>query len=348
MTFSGRILVVDDFADWRRFVRTKLQEYPGLRIVAEASDGQEAVEKAHELQPDLIVLDISLPTMNGIEVARQIGLHMPNAKILFFSETRSWDVVEEALRIGVGYVIKADATAELLPAVEAVLEGRRFLSSTFAVRTHNESDSQSSEKHKTVKMVAPLAPQNVRIRHEVEFYADDRSLVDGFARLVHRVLGVGNPAIVVASEAHRSEILSQLRVAGVDTDRAIKTGNYISLNATEVLSAIMHHGFPDPVRCENLVNEMIVGPAKHTNRVHARMVMCAECAPTLLYQGNAEGAVQLEHHWDEISTKYTIDTLCGYIGKLMPDDESVIHRICAEHSAVHGHQLAYVQRNRQA
>lgn len=342
MTFSGRILVGDDFVDWRRFVRTTLQKYPGLHIVAEASDGPEAVEKAQELQPDLIVLDISLPTMNGIEVARQIAMHLPNAKILFFSENRSWDVVQEALRIGVGYVIKADATADLLPAVEAALQGRRFLSSTFASRP------QFSEKRETVKSVAPLAPQNVRIRHEIEFYADDRSLVDGFARLVQRALRVGNPAVVIATEAHRSEILSQLRAADVDTGSAIKTGGYISLNATEVLSAIMHDGCPDPVRCENLVNEMIVAPAKRTNNVHGRMVMCAECAPTLSYGGNAEGTIQLEHHWDEISTKYTIDTLCGYIGKLIPHDESIIRRICAEHSAIHGHQLAYLQRDPKA
>jgi CheY-like chemotaxis protein len=104
MTCSSRILVVDDFADWRRFVRLTLQKHLELRIVAEVADGAEAVQKAQELQPDLIVLDISLPTMNGIEVAKRIGLQVPNAKILFFSETRSWDVVQEALRLGVGFV----------------------------------------------------------------------------------------------------------------------------------------------------------------------------------------------------------------------------------------------------
>lgn len=318
MTFSGRILVVDDFADWRHFVRSTLQKDPVLRIVAEASDGPEAVEKAQQLQPDLIVLDISLPTMNGIEVARQIAMRVPNAKILFFSETRSWDVVREALRIGLGYVIKADATAELLPAVEAALQGRRFLSSMFAGHAHNEFYRQFSEKLETVKSAAPLAPQNVRIRHEVEFYADDRSLVYGFARLVQRVLRVGNTAIVIASDAHRSEILSQSRAADLDIDSAIKERSYISLNATEILAAIMHDGLPDPIRCENLVKEMIVGPAKRTHKAHGRMVMCAECAPILSYEGNTEGAIQLEHHWDEISPKYTIDTLCGYIGKFMP------------------------------
>jgi DNA-binding NarL/FixJ family response regulator len=341
ISISGRILVVDDFAEWRRFVRSTLQKHPELCIVADVSDGPEAVQKAQELQPDLIVLDISLPTMNGIEVAKQIGLRVPNAKILFFSETRSWDVVQEGLRLGVGYVIKADARAELLPAVEAALQGRRFLSSTFAGRKLDEYDSRLSDDRKTLKSIAPLVPQNVRIRHEVQFYADDRSLVEGFSRLIERVLRVGNLAVVVATEAHRSEILSQLRTADLDMDRAIEGGSYISLNADEILTAIMYDDVPDPVRCENLVNERIIDRVKRTHSVHARMAMCGECAPILLYRGNAEGAFRLEHHWDEISTKYAIDTLCGFMWKHVPQDQSIFQRICAAHSAIHGHQLAY-------
>jgi DNA-binding NarL/FixJ family response regulator len=265
MTFFGRILIVDDFADWRHFVRSTLQKYPGLRIVAEASDGPEAVEKAQELQPDLIVLDISLPTMNGIEVARQIGMYVPNARILFFSEpllgcrTRS-------VTHWFGICDQGRCDEELLPAVLAAALSKLYLH----CGTHNEFDRQFSEKRETVKLVAPLAPQNVRIRHEVEFYADDGSLVDGFACLVQGALRVGNPVIVIANEAHHVAILSQLRAADVDTDSAIKTGGYISLNATEVLSAVMNNGFPDPVRCGNLVNEMIVGPAKRNNRAHVR------------------------------------------------------------------------------
>jgi DNA-binding NarL/FixJ family response regulator len=322
-------------------VRLTLQKHLELRIVAEVADGAEAVQKAQELQPDLIVLDISLPTMNGIEVAKRIGLQVPNAKILFFSETRSWDVVQEALRLGVGFVIKADARAELLPAVEAALQGQRFVSSAFAARNVDEYDSQVSKAHKTPQLIAPLAPRNVRIRHEVQFYADDRNLVDGFAHLVQIALRVGNRAVVVATEAHCSEILSELRAADLDVDNALETGSYISLNADEVLTAIINDGVPDPVRCEDLVNELIIGHAKHTHGVHARIAMCGECAPTLLYRGNAEGAIRLEHHWDEISTKYTIDTLCGYMGQLLPHDQSITQRICAEHSAIHGHQLGY-------
>src|SRR5215470_16205167 len=120
-----RALIVDDFEGWRNFTRTELEKLPGLLMVAEASDGLEAVKKAEELQPDLILLDISLPTLNGIHAARQIRQVAPNSKILFVSENRSADIVDEALNSGGrGFVTKSDAARELLPAIKAVLGGQ--------------------------------------------------------------------------------------------------------------------------------------------------------------------------------------------------------------------------------
>ena len=125
--------MVDDFEPWRRFVSTTLQKQLTLQVIGEAVDGLEAVQKAHQLQPDLILLDIGLPTMNGIEAARRIQEVSPTSKILFVSENRSPDIAEEALNTGAGgYVVKSDAAGELLPAVRAVLEGKRFISASLA------------------------------------------------------------------------------------------------------------------------------------------------------------------------------------------------------------------------
>jgi DNA-binding NarL/FixJ family response regulator len=127
---SVRVLLVDDFEPWQRFAATTLRNQPELEIVGNVSDGLEAVQKAQELQPDLILLDIGLPTLNGIEAARRIGELSPKSKILFVSENRSWDIAEEALRSGGnGYVVKSNAESELLPAVAAVLQGKPFVSS---------------------------------------------------------------------------------------------------------------------------------------------------------------------------------------------------------------------------
>jgi DNA-binding NarL/FixJ family response regulator len=124
-----RVLLVDDFEPWRRFVSTTLQKHPGFQIVLEVSDGLQAVQKAAELYPDLILLDIGLPGLNGIEAARRIRKVAPDSKIIFLTEDSAEDVAEEALRIGAaGYVVKADAARELLPAMRAVVSGRRFVS----------------------------------------------------------------------------------------------------------------------------------------------------------------------------------------------------------------------------
>jgi DNA-binding NarL/FixJ family response regulator len=124
-----RVLVADDFAPWRRLLHTILREKPELQVVCEVSDGLEAVQKARELQPDLILLDIGLPTISGIEAARRIRSIAPRAKILFVSENYSIDIARGTLSAGgCGYVIKSDAGSELLAAVEAVFLGKQFVS----------------------------------------------------------------------------------------------------------------------------------------------------------------------------------------------------------------------------
>lgn len=130
---SVRVLVVDDFEPWQNFVSTTLQKQQELRIIGRPSDGLAAVRTAEELHPDLVLLDIGLPSLNGIEVARRIREVSPASKILFVSENRSPDLVDQALRTGAGgYVIKADAGNELLPAIKVVLAGKRFISASLA------------------------------------------------------------------------------------------------------------------------------------------------------------------------------------------------------------------------
>ena len=131
-----RVLVVDDFEEWRKVVRAALQGKLGLRIIEEAADGLEAVQKAQAMQPDLVVLDIGLPLLNGIEVARYIKRVSANSKVVFLTENHSCDVTETAFQDGAcGYVIKSAFARELIPAVEAVLEGRQFLSAKLTALT---------------------------------------------------------------------------------------------------------------------------------------------------------------------------------------------------------------------
>ena len=130
---SYKILVVDDSDRFRQFLVLSLRQRAEFQLVYEASDGLEAVERAEELKPDLILLDIGLPSVNGIEAGRRIQKVSPSSKILFVSLESSADVVQEALQLGAhGYLLKADAARELLPAVDAVLQGGQYLSRRLA------------------------------------------------------------------------------------------------------------------------------------------------------------------------------------------------------------------------
>jgi len=126
---ATRVLVVDDYAAWRRFIFEALEQVPDLEIVGEASDGLHAVQMAQELQPDLILLDIGLPRLNGIEVAREIRQCCPQSKLLIVTEQSAPDIVQEAFRVGAhGYLVKSHAGQELLDALKRVLSGKRFVS----------------------------------------------------------------------------------------------------------------------------------------------------------------------------------------------------------------------------
>jgi len=124
-----RVLVVDDFELWHTFVHMRLEDEPNLHVIGVSTDGLDAVRKAQELRPDLILLDISLPKLNGLEAARQIRKVAPKSAILFLSGESAPDVVQGALSAGgLGYVLKLDAAQDLLTGIESVLLGRRFVS----------------------------------------------------------------------------------------------------------------------------------------------------------------------------------------------------------------------------
>jgi DNA-binding NarL/FixJ family response regulator len=124
-----RVLLVDDFKPCRDLVSLVLKQQPGYEIVAEVADGLGAVQKAEELLPDLVVLDVGLPELNGLEVARRICRCSPDTTILFLTANHDTEVAREALRAGaMGYVHKFDLVVELGLAVKAVLSGKQFLS----------------------------------------------------------------------------------------------------------------------------------------------------------------------------------------------------------------------------
>jgi DNA-binding NarL/FixJ family response regulator len=335
---SFRVLVVEDHEPFRRFVCSTLAKRTVFQVICEASDGLEAVRKAEELQPDLILLDVGLPSLNGIEAARQIRKLSPQSRILFVSQESSADVVQESLGTGAhGYVVKTDAGSELLEAVDAVLQGGQFVGRRFSGHDFvGASDARASQAFRTNGTFAPLQ-QNIETthRHEVRFYSDDEYFLDNFTQFIGAALNAGKAVIVVATEPHRDSLLLRLQAHGLDIGAAIEQGRYISLDAAETVSTIMVNDMPDPDKFLKVTCDLIADVAKAVKGEPARVAACGECAPLLWAQGKAEAAIRLEHLWDEIAKAHGLDVLCAYpLGSFQGGKGNhIFEKICAEHSS---------------
>ena len=316
-----RVLVVEDHKDWRKLIRLLFQMRPEWQVICEVSDGLEAVQKAAKLKPDLILLDIGLPKLNGIDAARQVRQLSPNSKIVFLSMDNSLDIIQEALGTGaLGYVYKGYAQRDLLPAVEAVLRGEPFVSS--GIKGHKVTDPTE----------APAASQ-----HEVLFYSGEIAFLESFTRRIAAALMAGNAAIVNVTKSHRDSLVQRLKAERVDVDRAIQEGTFILLNAADTLSTIMVNGLPDPVLFFEGISGCIEAAAKAAKSEPPHVVVFGEAVALLKAEGNADAAIRFEQLGNDLAKTHDVDILCAYPLSSFhgEEDELVLQSIYAEHSAVY-------------
>lgn len=338
---SIRVLVVDDFEPFRRLLCSTLQDKIELKSIVEASDGLEAIELAQTLQPDLILLDIGLPKLDGIEVARRIHEVAPLSKVLVVSQESSVDVVLAAFSAGAsGYLVKMDVGSELQTAVTFVLRGDRFVGKRFAGHGFNEvADGQPlgrSPDNKVLRLPQLQTIEKGR-RHQAGFYSDEASLLVDFTQFIGASLEDGRAVIVVATEPHRDGILSRLKAHRLDIAAAVKEGRYISLDAAETIPTFMVNDMPDPVRFMNVTGDLILKATQAAKGTPPRVSACGECAPLLWKQGKAEAAIRLERLWDDIAKSHDVDVLCGYpLGSFQGGMGSrIFDKVCAAHSSVY-------------
>ena len=333
-----RVLVVDDFEPWRRSTRLMLEQHPGFEVVGEVSDGLEAVRQAQELQVDLILLDIGLPSLNGIAAAKQIRKISPKSKKLFVSQESSWDVVREALSTGEGYVVKTEAGRELLTAVDTVVRGERFVGSKLAGQGFLEAVSDRVEGVRSENVSASLEPSKpIAHRHEVVFYSDEQSFLGELAEFIEHALKAGNAAIAVANESDRNSLRLRLEASGLDIAAAVDQGRYIALDAADTLSSFIVAGSPDAVRLLQGFGNLILAAEKTAKGEHPRVVAGGQLAPLLWAQGQAAAAIEVEKLTNRLVKTYGVEILCGYPRQSFESDlgRSILEQICAEHSCVY-------------
>ena len=292
---TERILVVDDYEPWRQRLCSVLRKSRRWKIVGEAPDALEAIQQAEALRPDLILLDVELPTLSGIEAARRILARDPSSRILFVSAHRSLDIVEAAMRTGArGYIVKSDSEFELLPAMETIVKGQRFVGAMLTGRTFDSGQDDGPT------------------RHEAGFYSEDTFLLDAYVHFAKAALDAGKAFIVVAGETRRTELRQRLQALGLDIDLAIKQRRYISLDIADVLSAVMVDGWPDEARFWKAGTSLIFEAARASRGEYPLVAACGDGAASLLSDGKAEAAIRFEQLWDELAAAYNVDVFCGY------------------------------------
>jgi DNA-binding NarL/FixJ family response regulator len=336
---SVRVLVVEDFAPFRRFLCATLKKEQDLQIIGEVSDGDQAVQKARELKPDLVLLDIRLPNLDGLAVARQIRSLSPKSKIIFVTQESSADVVQEALGIGaLGYVVKTRVATDLSLALAALRTGRPFVSR--GLSGHGFSAPTDTLRRKSLtpadSPVAATGNGEGARSHKVQFFSDDESFLVGFTRFIAGALRAGSAVVVVATESHRSSLFQRLQAQGLNIGASIEQGRYIPLDVADTLSTFMVDDLPDSVRFRKIASDLVAGAAKAALGKSPRVAACGECAPFLWARGNADAAIRVEHLWDEMAKAFDLDILCGYaLTKFQREQEGhVYERICAVHTAV--------------
>src|SRR5215470_10891655 len=155
---THKILVVEDSEPFRRLIVLMVQQNHEYQVVAEATDGLEAIRRAEELAPDLVLMDIGLPKMNGIESARLIRQKAPKCKIVFLTQQSDVYAVQDAIELGaLGYVHKSHTANDLLPALEAALTGRQFVSENLNVPLFDIFAGTADKSARWVETVAGLA-----------------------------------------------------------------------------------------------------------------------------------------------------------------------------------------------
>ena len=318
-----RVLVVEDYLPFRRTICSLLRASPELQVISEASDGLEAVQKAEELQPNLILLDVGLPTLNGIEVARRIRRLSPKSKILFVSQESGADVVQEAFRIGaLGYVVKTHVGIELLDAVDAVRKGRLFIGSGLPDRHSMDSADR-------------LVGKGDEQTHFVQFYADEHFWRENVREFLCTALKEGESVIVCATGLHVTALQESMQAHHIDVRELGKAGRYVTLDAADTLLKFMDSDLPNQRKFASLLGSMIHEAEMAAIANNNRVTIVGEMVAVLWAEAKFDATIRLEQLWNDLARTHSFDLLCAYPAHGFQGEQRAQQyaAICAQHSA---------------
>jgi DNA-binding NarL/FixJ family response regulator len=194
-----QILLADDHELVRKGLRALLEAQPGWKVIAEATDGREAVEKAIDMRPDVAILDIAMPSLNGLEATRQIAKKAPRTRVLILTMHDTNPLIQQVVKAGArGYVLKSDVASDLVSAVDALCRDQTFFTSKVSQIILDRYVAKSAGSQISPNSDSPLTP---REREVVQLLAEGKS-----SKEVAAILGIS----VKTAETHRINLMKKL------------------------------------------------------------------------------------------------------------------------------------------
>ena len=306
----ARVVVADDHSRIRQAIEQVLS--PSFDVVAAVADGHQAVDAASRLDPDVVILDITMPVLDGFAAARELARRGVRAKIVFLTVHASDEYVTAAVATGVeGYVEKSRVATDLEDAIRHVLAGRLRLPASSSL----------------------LDITDRRARHALQFSANDDARFDEMSRFAMRALRRGDVAVAVGRPAMLDGIGSRLTDARFDLTALGERGRYQAFDAEEYLSHGMRGDEPDEASLVEFVHKLEHSRVTSAEGPSRNLVAFGEIAPVLLRDGNIRGALAIERIWHSHASFHT---LCSYCSADLAGDgrREVLNDLYAIHGTV--------------